>query len=163
MFVRRTRRLRDADDDAVHDRGAARCPEVELVIPATAMNTDRSHPTPRAFTVVVCNGCTTAPNRSPAEATFSALRTVVRRCPHGILVAVPCLLGPSLCSARTVEGVVAALQPCTTGRAPTGCAHILGPIRDARDATELSAWVQKGRWNPDLLPARLRDPLRRHA
>jgi hypothetical protein len=133
------------------------------MIPAGATHTGRLHPTPRAFTVVVCNGCTPHLDRSPAEAALSALREVIRHCPHGMLVTVSCLLGASLCSSRTVDGVVAALQPCTTGRNPTSCAHFLGPIRDARDAIELSAWVQEGRWNPGLLPDRLRNPLRSNA
>jgi hypothetical protein len=116
--------------------------------------------TAEGFTVLVCTGCGTEQDEFPPEEVLDTLRGAVRRCPHGMLVSVPCLFGAPVCAARTSTGVIAALQPCTTDRAPNGNVRVIGPIRDLVDAAQLRAWVQAGRWNPGLLPSRMRDPFR---
>lgn len=126
------------------------------VLQEAAVNAEPPYPTGRAFTVVVCSGCGTRPDGSSAEAVLDALRDVIRQCPLGVLVTVPCLFGAPFCSAWPAEGVATALQPCTTDREPTCCAHLVGPIRDPEDIALLSAWVQEGRWDVGLLPLRLR-------
>ena len=116
--------------------------------------------TAEGFTVLVCTGCGTKQDEFPPEEVLDTLRGAVRRCPHGMLVSVPWLFGAPVCAARTSTGVIAALQPCTTDRATSGCARVIGPIRDLVDAAQLRAWVQAGRWNPGLLPSRMRHPFR---
>ena len=110
--------------------------------------------------MLVCTGCGTEQDEVPPEEVLDTLRGAVRRCRHGMLVSVPCLFGAHVCSARPCTGVIAALQPCTPERTPNGSARVVGPIRDLVDAAALRAWVQAGRWNPGLLPSRLRNPLR---
>jgi hypothetical protein len=110
--------------------------------------------------VLVCTGCGSEQDEFPPEEVLDTLRGAVRRCPHGMLVSVPCLFGGPVCAARASTGVIAALQPCTTDRAPNGSASVIGPIRDLVDAAQLRAWVQAGRWNPGLLPSRMRNPFR---
>lgn len=111
------------------------------------------------FTMLVCTGCGAAHDDFPPEEVLDTLRGAVRRCPHGILVSVSCLLGAPLCATRPSTGVIAAFQPCAPDRIPTENARVIGPIRDLVDAAELRAWVQAGRWNPGLLPSRMRNPL----
>ena len=118
--------------------------------------------TAQGFTLLVCTGCGTEQDDFPPEEVLDTLGGAVRRCPHGVLVSAPCLFGAAVCATRASIGVVAALQPCTTDRTPTGNARVIGPIRDLIDAAQLRAWVQAGRWNPGLLPSRMRNPLRRN-
>lgn len=125
-----------------------------------AVDAEYPRSTLRAFTVVVCSGCGRGPDTPPAEAVLCALGDVVRRCPHGILVSVPCLFGPAFCADLPFDGVVAALQPCTTDRAPTGPAYFVGPIRGPEDAARLGSWVREGRWRVGLLPVHMQDPVR---
>ena len=121
-----------------------------------AGNAEPPRPTERAFTAVVCSGCGPRPGGSLAETgVVGALREVVRQCPFGILVTVPCMFGAP-CPAWPAEGVFVALQPCTIDREPICSARLVGPIRDPEDIARLSAWVQAGRWNVGLLPLRLR-------
>jgi hypothetical protein len=109
--------------------------------------------------MLVCTGCGAAHDDFPPEEVLDTLRGAVRRCPHGVLVSASCLLGAPVCATRPSTGVLAVFQPCTTDRIPTGNARVVGPIRDLVDAAELRAWVQAGRWNPGLLPSRMRNPL----
>jgi len=110
------------------------------------------------FTLLVCTGCGTEQDDFPPEEVLDTLGSAVRRCPHGMLVSVPCLFGASVCATRPSNGVLAALQPCTTDRTPTGNARVIGPVRDLIDAARLRRWVQAGLWNPGLLPSRMRNP-----
>lgn len=117
----------------------------------------------QGFTLVVCSGCGTAPDGLAPRDVLATLRDAVRQCPHGMLVSVPCLFGGPGCADRPFAGPIAALQPCATDRTPLGGVRIVGPIRDLGDTTVLRAWVQAGRWNPGLLPSRLRNPFRTNA
>ena len=114
---------------------------------------------PLGFTMLVCTGCGTEQDDFPPEEVLDTLRGAFRRCPHGILVSVSCLLGAPVCATRPSTGVIAAFQPCAPDRIPTENARVIGPIRDLIDAAALRAWVQAGRWNPGLLPSRMRNPL----
>lgn len=108
--------------------------------------------TRRPFTVVVCSGCATGPGQLVPEAVAEAVQGAVRCCPHGILVSVNCLLGPSLCATRPSDGVVAAFQPCALDRSPTGPARLVGPVRGESDSARLCAWIRSGRWHAAPLP-----------
>lgn len=126
-----------------------------MIQEAAAANAEPPRPTDRAFTAVVCSGCGPGLGGSLAEAgVVAALREVVRQCPFGILVTVPCMFGAP-CPAWQAEGVFVALQPCTIHREPTCSARLVGPIRDPEDIAQLSAWVRAGRWNVGPLPLRL--------
>ncbi|WP_122440442.1 hypothetical protein [Mycobacterium attenuatum] len=138
----------------VNKIGGALVGRAHRIVEAAA-NAEPPHPTDRAFTAVVCGGCGTEQGDSPAETVVAALRDVVRQCPLGVLVTVPCMFGDP-CPAWLAEGVFVALQPCTIDREPTCSAHLVGPIRDPEDIAQLSAWVRAGRWNAGLLPVRLR-------
>jgi hypothetical protein len=95
----------------------------------------------RAFTLVVCTGCHTA------DGVFDELRGIVRRSPHGMLVAAGCLVGPSACAARHDRpGTLIVLQPCAVDRTPVGTATWLGPISNRTDAQALCKWVEDGDW-----------------
>ena len=93
------------------------------------------------FTVVVCTGCGAA-----EMAVLEALRAVVRRCRHGILVSAPCLLGPQVCQTRHGQGAVVMLQPCWPDRSPVGPAQWIGPITDSAELAELCDWIASGEW-----------------
>ena len=109
-------------------------------------------PTDRPFTVVVCNGCPTRAGQTPAAEILDIVGSAVRDCDHGLLISVPCLLGPTLCAGRPGGGVLAAVQPCTVDRAPAGPARLLGPIRVWADVAEFCRWLQAGRWTPGPRP-----------
>lgn len=108
--------------------------------------------TVRPFTLLVCAGCSTVPGQPSPPAVSAALKPTIRRCRHGMLVSVRCLLGPALCATRPTDGVVAALQPCTTDRVPTSPASLIGPVRGAADSTRLRDWIRSGRWDAAPLP-----------
>lgn len=103
-------------------------------------------PTEDPFTVVVCNGCPTTANQVPAAEVLDAVGSAVRECHHGVLISVPCLLGPAFCAERPSGGVLAAVQACTVDRVATGPAHLIGPIRRTADTTYLCRWLRSGRW-----------------
>ena len=98
------------------------------------------------FTVVVCRGCPTTAGQTPAAEVLDAVGGAIRECHHGVLIAVPCLLGPAFCANRPGCGVLAAIQPCTVDRVPAGPARLLGPIREWADVAEFCRWLQAGRW-----------------
>ena len=107
--------------------------------------------TRRPFTLVVCTGCHTA------DGVFDELRGIVRRSPHGMLVAAGCLVGPLTCAARHDRpGALVVLQPCAVDRSPVGTATWVGPISNRTDARALCKWVGDGDWNLEALPRRLR-------
>jgi hypothetical protein len=114
--------------------------------------------TDRAFTLVVCTGCTAAQGLSVLD----ELRATIRRCRHGVLVAAGCMLGPLTCAARPDgPGVLVLLQACSTERTPVGPATWVGPINDRHDATDVGDWVQRGEWSLASLPRHLRPALNR--
>lgn len=117
--------------------------------------------TDRPFTLIVCSGCTPAGE----DPVLDRLRGTVRRCPHGMLVVAPCMIGPLTCAARHhAPGALVLLQPCTADRTPRGRARVVGPLSDRRDAREFCAWVEDGRWDLAALSPRLRlDDVRRAA
>lgn len=103
-------------------------------------------PTEDPFTVVVCQGCPTTAEQPPAAEVLDAVGGAVRECHHGVLIAVPCLLGPTFCANRPSGGVLAAIQPRTVDRVPAGPARLVGPIREWADVAGLCRWLQAGRW-----------------
>lgn len=112
--------------------------------------------TDRAFTVIVCSCCAAEPGLSVLQ----ELRESIRRCQHGMLVSAPCLLGRLTCAARTDgQGTMALLQPCSTDRSPVGPPRWIGPISNFADAEAVRAWLERGDWDIDTLPQRLRSQL----
>lgn len=112
--------------------------------------------TDRAFTVIVCSCCAAEPGLSVLQ----ELRESIRRCQHGMLVSAPCLLGKLTCAARTDgSGTMVLLQPCSTDRSPVGPPRWVGPITNPADAEAVRAWLERGDWDIDTLPQRLRSPL----
>jgi hypothetical protein len=99
--------------------------------------------TDRPFTVVVCAGC-----YPPAGwSVLDELRGSIRRCTHGLLVTAASHDGP---------GTVIILKPCTRDRSPLGPARWVGPVIDRRDAARVCDWVERGEWDIEELPRRLR-------
>jgi hypothetical protein len=112
--------------------------------------------TDRPFNVIVCSCCATEPGLSVLQ----ELRESIRRCPHGILVSAPCLLGKLTCAARTDgPGTMVLLQPCSTDRSPLGLPQWIGPLTNPADTEAAQAWIERGRWDIDTLPQRLQSPL----
>lgn len=103
-------------------------------------------PTEDPFTVVVCNGCPTTADQTPAADVLDAVGMAVRECNYGVLISVPCLLGPAVCAERPGGGILAAVQACTVDRVATGPARLVGPIRGTADMAYLCRWLQSGRW-----------------
>ena len=110
--------------------------------------------TARPFTIALC-----APCRSPlGTAVLEQLRISVRRSAHGILVSTGCLLGEFTCLVRgnNLGGAVLMLQPCSIDRVARGAARWIGPIANATDLRTVCAWLERGQWESDQLPDRLR-------
>ncbi|MDY6995212.1 MAG: hypothetical protein SW019_01365 [Actinomycetota bacterium] len=105
------------------------------------------------FTVAVCTACDT----EVTEVVIPKLRTVIRSCPHGVLVVTRCMLGSATCAARTSEKeMMLILQPCTVDRVPVSSVQWVGPVCDGADADTVCAWIAAGTWDPTDLPMRLR-------
>src|SRR6202008_5111847 len=108
--------------------------------------------TERPFTVIVCAGCAVDQRLSVID----ELRPAIRRCPHSMLVAAACMLGPLTCASRpTGCGVMAVLQPCTTDRVACGPPQWIGPITDDGDTAVLRDWLELGQWETTPLPTKL--------
>ncbi|OBH00602.1 hypothetical protein A9X04_28120 [Mycobacterium sp. E3247] len=108
--------------------------------------------TARPFTVIVCAGCSADRELSIID----QLRTAIRRCPHAMLVAAKCVLGPLTCASRpTGGGVMALVQPCTKDRAACGPSHWVGPITDEDEAAALRDWLELGQWENTPVPRQL--------
>lgn len=107
------------------------------------------------FTVALCMQCSAEP-----QSLLQQLGSVIRQCPHGILVTTHCLLGRFTCAtAGSDRGAVLALQPCSKHRAPTGAVIWIGPVDTDADAQDACDWIAAGRWNRENLPGRLRADL----
>ena len=108
---------------------------------------------PEGSTIVLCtaSGCCT-PLHMPL---LVALRDTVRASVHGILVTSGCLLGAVACRTRP-SGPLLLVQPCGVDRQPVGCAVLIGPLQDDADVAAVGAWLRDGRFDPRLLPVRLR-------
>ncbi|MCV7052999.1 hypothetical protein H7H82_20805 [Mycobacterium heidelbergense] len=114
--------------------------------------TSRPGGTDRPFTVVVCAACAADHDLSVID----ELRPTIRRCPHSMLVATACMLGPLTCASRpTGCGVMAVVQPCTNDRVACGPPHWVGPIIDDGDAAALRDWLELGQWENAPLPRQL--------
>jgi hypothetical protein len=121
---------------------------------------------PRAFTVIACQDTGCRPGTDLPVMT--ALAATIRRCPHAVLVASGCPLGPILCqtwrhSRGQPPGIVIVIQPCTrTDRHPNAPATALGPVHTDHDLTTLCRWLETGHLDYRQLPTRLRTliPLR---
>jgi hypothetical protein len=108
--------------------------------------------TDRPFTVVVCAACAAGHDLSVID----ELRPAIRRCPHAMLVAAPCMLGPLACASRPSGcGVMALLQPCTNERQACGPPRWIGPITDNDQAASLRAWLERGQWEDTPVPTHL--------
>jgi hypothetical protein len=103
-------------------------------------------PTEQPFTVIVCSGCPTEFGQTPPVEVLDAVGSAVRECRHGVVISVPCLLGPPFCTGRPGGGVLAAVQACTVDRRAVGPAHIVGPIRRRTEMTHLCEWLRSGQW-----------------
>lgn len=109
--------------------------------------------TNRPFNIVLCTSC----ESDQVLPTLATLRSVIARCPHGMLVRVNCLLGSLTCASRpTGGGVMVVLQPCSETRIPSGPAIWLGPADSPDDVRALCDFVERGAWEFDELPDRLR-------
>ncbi|HWR48876.1 MAG TPA: hypothetical protein VN327_14890 [Pseudonocardiaceae bacterium] len=114
----------------------------------------------RAFTVIACQatGCRPATD----VPVMAALAATIRRCPHGVLVASDCPLGPILCRTwhhgwRQPPGTVIVIQPCSrTDHHADGPATALGPVHTHQDLSTLCRWLETGQLDYGTLPARLR-------
>lgn len=115
--------------------------------------TGSHHVTPRPFTLVLCDAC----ECSLGPALLDRMRATVRRARHGMLVAAGCPLGEFTCRARRGDGgAVLILQPCTISRAAIGPTFWIGPIDNLDDLCIVCSWVERGCWESDRLPDRLR-------
>ena len=117
--------------------------------------------TSRAFTVALCSAC-----RSPlSHALLEELRVIVRRSENGILVKTNCLLGEFTCRVRNKDGPgpVLMLQAGPIERLAIVTATWIGPINSAEDVRFVCAWLERGQWETDQLPDRLRFDRRRTA
>jgi hypothetical protein len=121
---------------------------------------------PRAFIVIACQATRCRP--ATDLPVMTALAATIRRCPHAVLVASGCPLGPILCqtwhhSRRQPPGTVIVIQPCTrTDRHPSGPATALELVHTDHDLTTLCRWLETGQLDYRQLPTRLRTliPLR---
>lgn len=107
-------------------------------------------PAAEGFTLVLC----AAASCRPAEPLFAELRESVRASRHGVLVVSGCLSGPVSCRLRP-GGHVLLLQPCDADRRPRGPAVRIGPVRTEQDRRDVRSWIERGRFDPHLLPAHL--------
>jgi hypothetical protein len=114
--------------------------------------------TDRPFTLIVCTGCTAG----DALSIVDELRDAIRRCPHAVLIATGCMLGPLTCAGRPDgPGVLVLLQPCAIDRSPMGPPSWVGPLNDHQDVAKVCAWVKLGEWSLGSLPHHLRPALNR--
>lgn len=114
--------------------------------------TSQRRGTDRPFTLIVCTMCAADDGLSVLD----ELRPAIRRCPHAMLVAAACMLGPLTCASRpTGCGVMAVVQPCTDDRVACGPAHWIGPITDNGAAAALRGWLELGEWENTPVPGNL--------
>jgi hypothetical protein len=100
----------------------------------------------RAFTIAVCTSC------SPVSviSALAQLRSLIDRCPQGVLVRTNCLLGAVTCASRpTGAGAMVVFQPCSIDRRPTGPAFWFGPIDDVVDVRLVCDFVERGVWEAE--------------
>jgi hypothetical protein len=99
----------------------------------------------RAFTIVVCDDGAGTNSFSVAD----ALRVTIRRSAHGMMI-----IGDSTGAPFTSL----LFQQCSKDRVSTAPTLWIGPVDGESDAEVVSAWIEGGIWDADLLPARLRSP-----
>ncbi|WP_421845365.1 hypothetical protein [Mycobacterium sp.] len=109
--------------------------------------------TARPFTLALCAAC-----RSHLGSTaLERLAATVSRTEHGVLVTAGCLLGEFTCLARRDVGkTVLMLQPCSVDRVACGPARWIGVTDNVDDLQIVCAWLERGNWERDHLPGRLR-------
>lgn len=112
--------------------------------------------TTRPFTVGLCTAC----DSEVTDASVRELRSVVRGCPHGVVIVTQCLLGQLTCATGVSEGgVMLMLQPCTIDRVPVASVVWVGPLRTRADVDAACTWVAAGSWDRQNLPLGLRADL----
>jgi hypothetical protein len=107
------------------------------------------------FNAVVC---LSGPCVGSGQRLLQRLRTVIRRCPHGVLISTGCLLHTSCC--RTApdhdSGAYLLVQPCDLDRQPRGIAIVIGPVLTNADAAAVAEWLADGDLDAAHLEPRLR-------
>lgn len=118
------------------------------------------------FTVVRCGGCAGFPSgfdegaaELPGvdEVLVEGLRAVVRDSRHGMLLTAGCPFGAQACAGRA-PGMMLLVQPCDSGREPSGTVRPVGPIRSTTDVQAVTRWLATGTLDPADLPDSLRGP-----
>jgi hypothetical protein len=113
--------------------------------------------TGRPFTAAVCQA---GPCRARGLDLLPRLATVVRTCPHGILLRTGCLLQAARCrpGAAHDSGGFLLVQPCDRERRPRGTVIVVGPVLTAADAEAVARWLSDGNLDARQLHPRLRGP-----
>jgi hypothetical protein len=113
--------------------------------------------TGRPFTAAVCQA---GPCRARGLDLLPRLATVVRTCPHGILLRTGCLLRAARCGPDGAHdsGGFLLVQPCDRERRPRGAVIVVGPVLTAADAEAVACWLGVGNLDAGQLDARLRGP-----
>jgi len=114
--------------------------------------------TDHPFNAAVCRSgaCAGTTNRL-----LPLLRAATRRCPHGVLISVGCLLHAPRCQAPGRDsGAYLLVQPCGADRRPRGTAIGIGPVLTDADADAAAEWLAFGNLDVALLAPRLRLSMR---
>lgn len=109
---------------------------------------------PPGYTVAVCAAGACAKG---ADKLLDALRPLIRRRAHAVLVRAGCVAQGRTCLAGS-GGPMMHIQPCTPTRGAIGPSVLLGPVRTSADVRAVCRWLQSTDLSPAALPVRLRRP-----